>query len=752
MNKSQRIRVNLNETDDKHLKVQLDQSAEFFELLSLKIDQKDIYQSFNADYGVLVGRVLANGGVGVPNAKISIFIPISDEDKENPEIFAVYPYEQPYDKNRGEKRYNLLPRVAKQDPETGAFKPKQPFGSFPTKEEVVTNETWLEVYDKYYKYSTVTNNAGDYMLFGVPVGVQTVHMSVDITDIGKYSMSPIDMVTQLGYSENLFTSTGEIKPQEDLDDLPHIETQEISVDVIPFWGDTENFEIGITRQDFRIRAQLINNFVIFGSYFTQGRLAVNGDPDRSIATNNGNDDGFYRLSDDYWNNVDFRTNRVGDLIINLYSYGLNVDMNDVDDDIATSGTTIDPQSDIFFVDPNTYFSFIDNENGQFIVSVPCNRRKVITDEFGNEVVVDDDNTNGIFTRFYGMAFFEHEDLIIEKTYEKEWRKPNSPNNARLKFKIPQDDFSIRDEENSQTIDYAAPWASTVAEQIKESEIWRKKYFTFEGGEFYSVSQFFATKLGNNRNTPDYSTDSIVNSLFPPAGMGDWAIDKIIGAFKVGGTVRTTQEDLDNINIISGGTSGITPSTTFIYDFPYNAINTANDNDLLFGGQWMNMSMYFPQINWTYDYMTSGANQRNQNIADMFWKDYYKGLNGDRGEWFSVGNSKIQPIVGGSVDTSFTLSAHGYKTNFVRVSKEDAVLFASITRKGLRKNDEFLSGETLTGEYMYTPPNFPAALPADPWAYNTNAYDENYSGSDNPYFFKGMYNANAINLLFELNFI
>ena len=116
------------------------------------------------------------------------------------------------------------------------------------------------------------------MIFGVPIGTQTVHMSVDITDIGKYSMTPAAMVTNLGYSPNLFTdNNAKIKPSKDLDDLPNIETQEISVDIIPFWGDTTNFIIGITRQDFRIRATLVNTFTIFGSSFTDGDNAMWGE-------------------------------------------------------------------------------------------------------------------------------------------------------------------------------------------------------------------------------------------------------------------------------------------------------------------------------------------------------------------------------------------------------------------------------------------------------------------------------------------
>ena len=43
------------------------------------------------------------------------------------------------------------------------YKPRQPFGTFPSKEEISTNETLLEIYEKYYKFTTTTNDSGDYM-------------------------------------------------------------------------------------------------------------------------------------------------------------------------------------------------------------------------------------------------------------------------------------------------------------------------------------------------------------------------------------------------------------------------------------------------------------------------------------------------------------------------------------------------------------------------------------------------------------
>ena len=281
MNKSQRIYLSSgdtgNDSQDKYIKVKLEQDIDTLEFMSLRLGTADVYQNFNADYGVLVGRVLANGGIGVPNAKISIFIPIDDEDAQDPEKYSFYPYTTPRDKNNDGKRYNLLPRVSQINPETNQLEPKQAFGSFPIKEEIVGNEPFLDVYKKYYKYTALTNDAGDYMIFGAPVGTHTVHLSVDITDIGKYSMNPAAMVRNLGYPESQFTDNNtRIKPSQDLGDLPNIETQEISVDIRPFWGDAENFEIGITRQDFRIRATLVNTFVMFGTAFTDSQEALRG--------------------------------------------------------------------------------------------------------------------------------------------------------------------------------------------------------------------------------------------------------------------------------------------------------------------------------------------------------------------------------------------------------------------------------------------------------------------------------------------
>ena len=78
-NKAYRIRTNVgstNTSDYVSVNADLVQDYDTFEVLSVKIKSKDTYMLHNSNYGVIVGRVIANNGFGIPNAKLSIFIPL----------------------------------------------------------------------------------------------------------------------------------------------------------------------------------------------------------------------------------------------------------------------------------------------------------------------------------------------------------------------------------------------------------------------------------------------------------------------------------------------------------------------------------------------------------------------------------------------------------------------------------------------------------------------------------------------------
>ena len=73
MSKTYRIRTEVGV--DRQVNIELEQDFDQLEILSLKVRSEDVYTRMCADYGVIVGRVLANGGYGVPNVKVSVFSP-----------------------------------------------------------------------------------------------------------------------------------------------------------------------------------------------------------------------------------------------------------------------------------------------------------------------------------------------------------------------------------------------------------------------------------------------------------------------------------------------------------------------------------------------------------------------------------------------------------------------------------------------------------------------------------------------------
>jgi hypothetical protein len=257
-----RIRTTPNGSDS-YVNVDLSQKFDFIEILSLTLRQEDVYRRFCSDYGVVVGRVTVNTGFGVPNAKVSIFIPIDDIDIENDEIFGLYPYEKISDKNSDGLRYNLLPNFNDTTDNCTT-----PIGSFPNKRQVLDNEELSYIYCKYYKFTTTTNASGDFMFFGVPVGSYQLHVDTDLSDIGIISQNPYDLIRE-GHNENMFDSPSKYKTNKNLDTLPQLKSKTpISVNVQPFWGDIDQCQAGITRIDVDLATNITPHAIFMGSIFS----------------------------------------------------------------------------------------------------------------------------------------------------------------------------------------------------------------------------------------------------------------------------------------------------------------------------------------------------------------------------------------------------------------------------------------------------------------------------------------------------
>jgi hypothetical protein len=235
-------RISTNIGQDQLVTVELKQDYDLLEILSLKFSQQDVYTSLCSDYGVVCGRISVNNGLGIPNARVSIFVPLKDIHANDPVISALYPYTSISDKDSNNYRYNLLPSRQQHSGHS-------PTGTFPDQEDILTREEILEVYETYYTYTVKTNNAGDFMIWGVPLGQQTIHVDVDLSDIGCFSLRPYDFIRQ-GDGVDKFKNKYSYKSSEDLNSLPQIVSFDKNIEVYPFWGNNDLCEIGITRTDF----------------------------------------------------------------------------------------------------------------------------------------------------------------------------------------------------------------------------------------------------------------------------------------------------------------------------------------------------------------------------------------------------------------------------------------------------------------------------------------------------------------------
>jgi len=456
MSKSYRIRTTPGE-DNGYLKVNVDlnQDYDHLEILSLKISQIDEYQNYCSDYGVIAGRVDINNGFGVPNVKVSIFVPVEDVDLSDPVISKLYPYEDPFPdkKNINGIRYNILPKNKQTLDHT-------PVGTFPKKREILDDATTLEMYEKYYKFTTTTNKSGDYILFGVPLGQHYLHYDCDVSDIGFISSRPYEMMSE-GYSEELFDTRFKFKSGNNLDSLAQIFSQNIPITVEPFWCDSLSVgsSLGINRLDFSIGYEITPTAIFMGSIFSDDEkdsLNKNCKPGRKmgklneVITGSGKIESIRRNVSGGIEKFDFKNN------------------------------TID-------------------ENGNWSLLVPMNIRKVVTDEFGN-LVPSPDGIAGIATEgdYRFRISMDAADTDKRLRQRAKFLVPNTNNNFNFGEYSQEDlrnsgDFTIN--EQLSTITDGTQYSADTTNQYNYIE----EFYPFRWKKVYTVKQYIGRmqKAGGN---------------------------------------------------------------------------------------------------------------------------------------------------------------------------------------------------------------------------------------------------------------
>lgn len=382
-NRSYRIRTKINSDELQpvaKIDLPLTQTYDMFEILSLKLNQKNDYNFYDSEVGLVVGRVLANQGFGIPNAKVSVFIPMSDDATVNQRI--LYNFVSTQDTNYDNIRYNLLPDFV----DNACH---QDVGTFPNKRLVLDNNDVIEIFDKYYKYTTVTNEAGDYMIYGVPTGSQTIHVDLDMSDIGVLSQRPRDMVYK-GYNINQFESPNKFKTSTNLNSLSQLYSQDKGVFVYSYWGNSNNGtdHIAITRCDINIEYKFEPTCIFIGS----------------IVTDKG-------------------SNAIGKNCTGTDNVGKMSDLMAGEGSIEMIRKTIDGKVEECPIKGNR---LIDGD-GVWCYQIPMNLDYVMTDEYGN-IVPTDDPSKGIPTRTRVRFRISLDESPMDVTARKRCRflVPNNP--------------------------------------------------------------------------------------------------------------------------------------------------------------------------------------------------------------------------------------------------------------------------------------------------------------------------------------
>lgn len=440
--------------EDTHLTLKLEQNFDFLEVLSLKISQQELYNNFCANYGTIVGRVIANKGFGVPNAKVSVFIPIDSEDEKNELIKNLYPYNT-IERKDG-VRYNLL--LSKETCDLNVA-----VGTFPTKEELLNDDIMIEVFEKYYKYTTKTNESGDYMLFGVPTGERIVHMDVDLSDAGLLSVRPYDLISQ-GAPVDFFDGPTKFKQSTNIDVLPQVKTVNRTVDVIPFWGDPETCELGITRADIDTNVELEPTALFTGSIYS--------DTEKSSLNKRCNP-----------------TNDMGELDL------LRTGAGNISFIRATKINPIDWVVNKKIVPTKLeYFEYkggnVIDDDGSFVIPLPMNVGRVITNENG-DLVPSDDPEVGLPTKgSYRMKIKFNEPPVNQKRRTANMIFPSLPETHG---------GSAGYTSNGNINDIGGTEDQRFTDNINDYKDIEKDFHLFEWKQLYTIAQYIKKyKKGSNR--------------------------------------------------------------------------------------------------------------------------------------------------------------------------------------------------------------------------------------------------------------
>lgn len=219
--------------DDMYINVSIEREIDFLDTLSIKNNLQGEWSKISSNTGVVFGKLMAiqklkdeNGDfIKIPLTNVPIIVlnktenvsSISLTDDNNARIPLNMKQNSPRELYFDDFSYNFDTQI------------------LPSVNTKNTGEK--------YKYSTLTNENGEFLLTDIPAGVQTVIFEVDLL---KQGLSTEEV--ELNVSP--FPKTNEISVTE----APHLIYREIPVNVLNSWGDVLN--VGYTRLNIDINVDL----------------------------------------------------------------------------------------------------------------------------------------------------------------------------------------------------------------------------------------------------------------------------------------------------------------------------------------------------------------------------------------------------------------------------------------------------------------------------------------------------------------
>jgi uncharacterized protein (DUF2141 family) len=272
------------------------------------------------------------------------------------------------------------------------------------------------------------------MLFGVPVGNHVLNVDVDLSDIGIFSQRPYDFIEQ-GNPKKLFDSPTKFKAGKNLNNLTQIKNRQVGINVIPFWGEQQDKEVGISRVDVDLNYNLQPQAIFMGSIF--------GDNEKNSINKN------CRPRKKMGKVCEMGEGEGTIEIIRKTSFG-DVEKIDIE-----GGQLI-------------------NDNGVWAFQLPMNLDYMITDEFGR-LIPTDNPSKGIPTR--ARARFK---ISLNET------GGSGRLRTKAKYLVPHNPESVRD------IDYSFDESTP---DIHFSDMYWNKIYTVKN----HIARYQKNSNGENRN-------------------------------------------------------------------------------------------------------------------------------------------------------------------------------------------------------------------------------------------------------------